>query len=96
MTALSNRFRQVEFRVGGTAMEGAHLPETWLEVEQSGSHVRLKESAFVTQEKTIGQIRRVFPGASELAFEPLSLRAIFLANARTNRSLRAKSDRGAT
>jgi ABC-2 type transport system ATP-binding protein len=96
MTALSNRFRQVEFRVDGAATDQAGLPETWLEVEQSGSHVRLKESAFVTQEKTIAQIRRVFPGASEMAFEPLSLRAIFLANARTNRGMRAKSDRGAT
>jgi ABC-2 type transport system ATP-binding protein len=95
MAALSNRFRQVEFRVDGAQMEAADLPETWLEVEQSGAHVRLTDSAFVTPEMTIARIRRVFPGASEMAFAPLSLRAIFLANARTNRGLRARSDRGA-
>jgi hypothetical protein len=31
-----------------------------------------------------------------LTFEPLSLRSIFLANARTNRGIRAKSEHGAT
>ncbi len=96
MTSLSNRFRQVEFRIDACATRAADLPESWLEVEHSGSCVRFKDSGFSTQEKTIAHIRTIFPGASELTFEPLSLRSIFLANARTNRGIRAKSEHGAT
>jgi ABC-2 type transport system ATP-binding protein len=96
MTALSNRFREVSFQVDSLAAAGTNLPESWLEVEQSGSRVRFKDSAFTTQEKAIAQIRMIFPNAGEMVFAPLSLRAIFLANARTNRDSRAKSERGAT
>jgi len=95
MVALSNRFRQVEFRSHESATPPANLPESWLEIEQSGSHVRFKDSAFTTQERLIAHIRTIFSGATEMAFEPLSLRSIFLANARTHRNTRAQSDRGA-
>jgi ABC-2 type transport system ATP-binding protein len=95
MTALSSRFREVEFRTDTLTAVRTDLPEVWLEIEQSGSHVRFKDSAFTTQEKAIAQIRAFFPSASEMAFTPLSLRAIFLANARNNRDSRTRSARGA-
>ena len=95
MTALSNRFRQVEFLVEPSALRSASLPESWLEIEHSGSRVRFKDSAFTTQEKSIAHIRTIFPSATEMAFEPLSLRSIFLANARTNRGIRARAESGA-
>jgi ABC-2 type transport system ATP-binding protein len=95
MVMLIRRFRQVEFRIDTSAIQEPELPESWLEVEHSGHHIRSKDSAFITQEKTITHIRTIFPSASDVVFEPLSLRSIFLANARTNRSVRAKSDSGA-
>jgi ABC-2 type transport system ATP-binding protein len=95
MTALSGRFRQVEFRLDSFDTPPGDLPQSWLEVEQSGSHMRFKDSSFRTQEETIRQILCHFPRASETTFEPLSLRSIFLANARTNRGIRSKSDLGA-
>lgn len=95
MATLGGRFRQVEFRVDASAARPADMPESWLEIEHSGSRVRFKDSRFTTQEKTIADIRAMFPGASEMAFEPLSLRSIFLANARTNRGIRADTELGA-
>jgi ABC-2 type transport system ATP-binding protein len=94
MTTLSNRFRQVEFFVDAGSEQMAALPESWLEVEYSGSRVRFKDCAFASQEETAAQISTYFPSAGEMDFQPMSLRSIFLANARTNRSLRAKSAQG--
>jgi ABC-2 type transport system ATP-binding protein len=96
MTTLGNRFRQVDVSIEPAFLLPAGLPESWLEVEHSGSRIRFKDSAFTTQEETIARILTLFPSAREIAFEPLSLRSIFLANARTNRSIRSKSDSGAT
>lgn len=90
MTALSGRFRQIECRVDSAGAAAGDLPKAWLEVECAGTRVRFKDSEFTTQEKAVAEIRRIFPGASEIVFEPLSLRSIFLANARTNRGLRGK------
>ena len=95
MTTLSGRFRQVEFRIETSGAQPARMPETWLEIEHSGSRVRFKDSAFTTPEEAIAHILAIFPSASEIFFEPLSLRSIFLANARTRRDVRAKSDSGA-
>jgi ABC-2 type transport system ATP-binding protein len=94
MTTLSNRFRQVEFRIDASGAPPPGLPETWLEIEHSGSRMRFKESAFTTPEEAIARIVAIFPRASEVVFEPLSLRSIFLATARTHRNVRARSDAG--
>jgi ABC-2 type transport system ATP-binding protein len=95
MTTLSGRFRQVEFRIETSGAQPARLPETWLEIEHASSRVRFKDSAFTTPEEAIACILAIFPSANEIVFEPLSLRSIFLANARTRRDVRAKSDSGA-
>ena len=95
MTTLSGRFRQVEFRIETPGAQPAHLPETWLEIDHAGSRVRFKDSVFTTPEEALARILAIFPSASEIVFEPLSLRSIFLANARTSRSVRAKSYSGA-
>ena len=94
MNVLSGRFRQIEFQAGPGA-QPATLPGTWLEVERSGSLVRFTDSAFMSEEDSATQIAAIFPGANAVTVEPLSLRAIFLANARTNRDLRAHSSTGA-
>jgi ABC-2 type transport system ATP-binding protein len=95
MTALSGRFRQVEFRVEPGIGLPARLPQTWLGLEQSGSLVRFADSAFMSSAEAVARITAVFPTASEIGFEPLSLRSIFLANARAHRDLRVQPSDGA-
>jgi len=88
LDSLSARFRQVRFRPGSTVAPDSALPPSWLEVERSQSHCKFRDSSFCTPEQAIAQIRAAFPHASEISFEPLSLREIFLTQARTSRVLR--------
>ena len=94
LTALSGRFRQLQFR---TALAGLPegLPASWLEVEQSGPFVKATESAFSDASQTQAVVERLFPGASDLTIAPLGLRSIFLATAKSQREQREKAQTGA-
>lgn len=96
MTTLSNRFRQVEFQVDPASASAARLPAVWMEFERSGSLVRFTHSQFTTESEARGQIEAFFPTANDLEFAPLSLRSIFLANARTHRKQSASFDLAVT
>lgn len=89
LTALAGRFRRVHLRPGLTFLPNPPLPESWLEVEHSEAHLRFKDSAFSSPEDAIARIRAIFPVATDISFEPLSLRDIFLVQARTSRDSRA-------
>jgi hypothetical protein len=93
MTSLSGRFRQLGFRSSLESLPTG-LPESWLEVEQSGSFVRATESAFMGAAEAGELVARLFPGASELTIEPLGLRSIFLATARSQRERRVAEQTG--
>jgi ABC-2 type transport system ATP-binding protein len=95
MTTLSARFRQVEFQVDPASGQPAKLPEAWLEVERSGALVRFTHSAFASDAEAMAQIEAIYPTAADVEFAPLSLRSIFLANARRHRKRRANVDSGA-
>jgi ABC-2 type transport system ATP-binding protein len=82
MTTLSARFRQIEFEVDPASGQPVTLPTAWLGVERSGAMVRLTDSAFGSDAEALAQIAEVFPTAANVEFAPLSLRSIFLANAR--------------
>ena len=90
MTTLSNRFRQVEFAVDPASTPPPKLPPAWMQFERAGSLVRFIHSQFGTEEETRTQIEALFPTAREVAFAPMPLRSIFLANARTHRASRAQ------
>jgi ABC-2 type transport system ATP-binding protein len=94
MTALSGRFRKVEFQVDPASGPPPRLPEAWMQVERSGSLVRFTHSAFASEGEARAQIETFFPTAANPEFAPLSLRSIFLANARTHRGLRARTENG--
>jgi len=94
MTTLSNRFRQVEFAVDPASATPAKLPDAWMEFERSGSLVRFTHSAFVSEEEARAQIATLFPTAGVAEFAPMSLRSIFLANARTHRTERGGLEPG--
>jgi ABC-2 type transport system ATP-binding protein len=95
MTTLSNRFRRVEFQVDPAATIPQKLPTTWLGVERAGSLIRFTHSSFRTDSETVAQVESLFPTADNVEFLPLSLRSIFLANARSQGALRATSNSGA-
>jgi ABC-2 type transport system ATP-binding protein len=95
MTTLSNRFRRVEFQVDPAATIPQKLPTTWLGVERAGSLIRFTHSSFRTDSETVAQVESLFPTADNVEFVPLSLRSIFLANARSQGALRATSNSGA-
>jgi ABC-2 type transport system ATP-binding protein len=96
MTTLSNRFRRVQFLVDPASALPSELPDVWLEVERSGPLVSFTYSAFRGDAEAVAQVAGIFPSATNIECVPVSLRSIFLANARTRRNLRAKSDPGAT
>jgi ABC-2 type transport system ATP-binding protein len=94
LSALAGRFRRVHLRPGLNAVPNPPLPASWLEVEHSGAHLSFKDSAFSSAEDAIARIRAIFPAATDISFEPLSLRDIFLVQARTSRNLRAGMRKG--
>jgi ABC-2 type transport system ATP-binding protein len=81
MNLLSARFREVEFTLVGEYPLPAALPPTWLQTKNSGSAVRFVESRF-DEERTLGEVRRVFGDVRDVTFRTMGLRAIFLAMAR--------------
>lgn len=84
MTSLSARFRQVTVTLTAPAALPAGLPKTWLEAESSDCVARFVESHF-SEPETEQKIREHFAGARAVSFDPMSLREIFLAIARTRR-----------
>jgi ABC-2 type transport system ATP-binding protein len=94
MSALSGRFRRVEFQVDPSSGAPPRLPEAWMEFERSGSLVRFTHSEFASEDEAAAQIETLFPTAANAEFAPLSLRSIFLANARTHRGPRVKTENG--
>jgi ABC-2 type transport system ATP-binding protein len=94
MTTLSNRFRQVEFAVDPASETPPKLPDAWMEFERSGSLVRFTHSQLGTEAESRAQIATLFPTAGDAEFVPMSLRSIFLANARTHRTLRRRLESG--
>jgi hypothetical protein len=63
-----------------------------MEFERSGSLVRFTHSTFVSEAEARAQIATLFPTAGDAEFAPMSLRSIFLANARTHRTERGRFD----
>jgi ABC-2 type transport system ATP-binding protein len=85
MRVLAERFREVE--VTGSGVAGtmpADAPATWLNARASERGVRFVESRFSGE--TRAAVAALFPGAVEISIEPMTLRAIFVAIARSGRT----------
>ena len=94
MTTLSDRFRQIEFQVDPASPLPPALPGAWMEFERSGSLVRFIHSQFGKEAEARAQIEEIFRTAGVAEFAPMSLRSIFLANARTHRTQRGGLESG--
>ncbi len=84
MTSLSERFREVEVTLEAASTLPAVLPTTWLRPESSNLMVRFVETQF-DSERTAADVRRVFGNVQQVTVNPMPLRAIFVALAKTGR-----------
>jgi ABC-2 type transport system ATP-binding protein len=84
MSALAERFREVELTFDAPPALGAKWPESWMEVAAAGPVVRFIESRFA-EERTRGEIRKLFGEPRNATFTAISLRSIFLAMAKAGR-----------
>ena len=86
MNVLAERFRAVTVTLGGP-QPVSKPPAQWLQYEATDSVVKFVHSA-CRREETEAELRQAFPGAKEIELEPMPLRAIFLAVARSGRAQR--------
>ena len=78
------RFRAVEVVLAGDSGLAGGLPETWLNQEMSGRVVRFNDSRF-NQAQLNEAMAKYFPTATQFHAQPMTLREIFVALARTYR-----------
>lgn len=82
MGALTSRFREVEVTLDSQAAMPQKVPPSWLQLSSSGTVARFVESAF-DEQRTTSEINQIFCAARDVQFRPMTLRAIFLAMAKT-------------
>ena len=83
-TSLQARFRQCEATLEPGRELPEALPDSWLLAEKAGQVVRFVDSRY-REEAGDQAIRNSLPGLKDLTVQPMSLKAIFLALARTFR-----------
>lgn len=85
MSVLSDRFREVTITLNDPASLPHSPPATWLQPEVADSVIRFIHSD-CQGELTTRDLTERFPGARNISMTPMSLRAIFLAVAKSGRS----------
>jgi len=86
MSSLTNRFRDVQITLNAPTAVPAHLPATWLQPATSGTTFQFIDSQF-DQERTRMAIHSAFGDVRDVTFNPMALRAIFLAMAKSGRRM---------
>jgi ABC-2 type transport system ATP-binding protein len=90
MSVLSDRFREVTVTLDSPSPLPADLPASWLQAQAADCVLRFVHSDFKDQATALELARR-FPSARDISFDPMSLRAIFLAVAKSNRNRAASA-----
>ena len=85
MSVLSERFREVTVTLPNSATLPANMPATWLQPQAADRVVRFVHNSY-KQHTSESEIAEFFPAARDITFDPMSLRRIFLAIAKSNRS----------
>ena len=83
--SLEDRFRQCEFTLEPGQRLPEALPDSWLQPEADGQRVRFVESDYQA-ETAAERVRNVLPDLSELTVNRMSLKATFMALARSYRT----------
>lgn len=86
LTTLAQRFRVVEVTLSKVPLEPPkeRWPEGWIETELAPSYVRFIDTSF-DLDRTNSAVRSAFEGVTNVVANPMPLRAIFLAMARSYR-----------
>jgi ABC-2 type transport system ATP-binding protein len=85
MSSLAARFRDVELGFDAPPVLPPTYPQTWMQVEITGTVMKFIASRFEEQ-RTVTEIHQTFAGVRDMGFTPMSLRAIFLAMAKSRRN----------
>jgi ABC-2 type transport system ATP-binding protein len=85
MSALSARFCEVTVTLPGSAAARTDFPVEWIDVEISGAVIRFVHTQY-EGEATERQVAGAFSSALSIVYDPMPLRAIFLALAKSQRS----------
>ncbi len=80
---MTARFREIEITLSEPAAL-ANWPQSWLRVEVSPSIARFVETRY-NDEQTGQQIQALFPAAQNVSVNPMPLREIFVALAKSRR-----------
>jgi ABC-2 type transport system ATP-binding protein len=84
MSVLSGRFREVTVTLASPAPLPAELPASWLQPQTEDCIVRFVDSSYNNQ-ATEQELKQIFPSARDISFDPMALRSIFLAIAKSHR-----------
>jgi ABC-2 type transport system ATP-binding protein len=84
ITALTQRFREIEITFGSEAPVSIAWPANWLQAEQSASVCRFVDTQF-ERERTAALVQRVFGDVQNISMNPMPLRAIFVTLAKAGR-----------
>jgi ABC-2 type transport system ATP-binding protein len=85
ISALSDRFREVTITLPDSLLPPANAPRAWLQMEAVDSVIRFVHSEFQS-DVTERELAGLFPTARDISCNPMPLRSIFLAIARSGRS----------
>jgi ABC-2 type transport system ATP-binding protein len=85
MSVLSDRFRDVTVTLENPLPLPENLPQTWLQPQLADCVVRFVHSAYQRQASE-SEIAKAFPSARDITLDPMPLRQIFLAVAKSGRS----------
>jgi ABC-2 type transport system ATP-binding protein len=85
MSVLSDRFREVTVTLAIPAPLPLELPASWLQPQTEDCVLRFVHSDY-NEEASAREVAERFPSARNIAYDPMSLRSIFLAIAKSNRN----------
>jgi ABC-2 type transport system ATP-binding protein len=85
MSVLADRFRDVTITLAAPAPLPPHLPPAWLQPETADCVVRFVDSEH-RGDASQREIAAIFPTARDVSSEPMTLRSIFLAIAKSSRA----------
>jgi ABC-2 type transport system ATP-binding protein len=84
MAVLAGRFRDVTVTLENPEPLPENLPPTWLQPQLSDRVIHFIHNAYQDQVSEI-ELANVFPSARDITFDPMPLRQIFLAVAKSGR-----------
>lgn len=84
LPALSERFREVTITLERPSSAPMDVPSSWLLLESSDNVVRFIDSNY-REDSAERELLEIFPAARNFSFDPMPLRSIFLAVAKSGR-----------